>query len=409
VIGVARLGNGNELALIIGGDRGGIAAFEEAVNGSDVVEVRLVARIPNGELQELRFGRFPYASSHRRTLERVFDQCELWIAQELKSPARATRSIDQPPEKKLRLFDRARFVLSEARRWTWHAVRYFFEEVRWDVGVAKNSIERFIADPKSAWMHWCANDDREFLADPFFVCDEQEKLRLLCETQRDQHTTGIVAIDLNEPQGARIPVLSSDISLSYPYVFEVQGEPWMLPEQHESKQLEAYHLNGKATPVARWTLDGVTAPVDPTIVEYDGRWWLFCTDHERGPNYALHLFWATSPHGPWHAHLRNPVKIDITGARPAGNFFTRDGVLYRPAQDGSVRYGRAITIQRIDVLTPEEFEETQIASVEASSLGREGAVGVHTLSHGHGWIAVDAQFTRWSLTKGLQQLRRLFA
>jgi hypothetical protein len=99
------------------------------------------------------------------------------------------------------------------------------------------------------------------------------------------------------------------------------------------------------------------------------------------------------------------VKIDIAGARPAGNFFMRDGLLHRPAQDCTERYGHAITIQRIDVLTPEAFAETCVARIDASVARRKGAIGVHTLSHGHGWVALDAQFARWSLSKPLQILR----
>ncbi len=45
--------------------------------------------------------------------------------------------------------------------------------------------------------------------------------------------------------------------------------------------------------------------------------------------------------GPWEPHRRNPVKCDVRGSRPAGTPFVHGGELYRPAQDGSKRYGKA--------------------------------------------------------------------
>lgn len=397
------------LHLEIGGERSGIPAFEEGRKGAHTVEVRLIAREPGKAQHVVRFGRFPYASRHARTIERITGQCAAWIERELAAPSPLERYPLAPlrASSNATLADRAAFTTHEILRFTGHALRYFFEEARWDVAVTRGSVQKFIEDPKAGWLHWFARDRSEFLADPFPVCSEPGKPRLLCETHRGEETT-IVAIDLDQRFGSREQLLNANGRSSYPFVLEVDGEPWVIPEQHHKGQIDAYHLNGKAMLVASWRLDEVAA-VDATIVQHDGRWWLFCTNEAEGPNYALHVYWSAHPQGPWHAHARNPVKIDVTGARPAGNFFVHEGALYRPAQDCSGRYGRALSIQRIDLLTPHEFEETCVARIDPSVLQRKGAVGVHTLSHGHGWIAVDAQFVRWSLRKALRVLKRHFA
>lgn len=236
-------------------------------------------------------------------------------------------------------------------------------------------------------------------ADPFLAERSDGRPQLLCETLNGI-TPGIVAIDLDNRFGERTPILEGNGPASYPYVFDVDGESWLIPESAARCRLDAYRLAGSETDLAELMLDGVAA-VDPTIVEYAGRWWLFCTDHRRGPNYALRIYWSEHPRGPWHAHANNPVKIDIAGARPGGTPFVRNGTLYRPAQDCTARYGHAIAIQRIDVLTPERFRESRVAKIDAAMLNRKGAIGVHTLSFGHDWVAVDAQFVRWSLRKPL--------
>jgi hypothetical protein len=394
-------------SLVIGEERGGVPAFGDAMAGRDGVEVRLTARSDDGPARELRSGYFPYASRHARTLDRIADQCGAWLEQELRAGRSAAVVLDlRRAQSSLCAIDRARFYVREAVRLVGHVARYLFEETRWDVAVTRSSLNGFLQNPRAAWLHWIARTPREFLADPFLIRTEGGP-QLLCETQHGDRTS-LVTIDLNERFGFRTPMLPTDYSVSYPYVFEVEGEPWLVHEQHQRRRVDAYHLNGSATLVASWELGGI-AVVDPTIVRHEGRWWLFCTDQDSGPNYALHVFWAASPYGPWHAHDRNPVKIDIGGARPAGNFFVRDGKLYRPAQDCAGRYGRAIVIQRVDLLTPKHFKETCVARIDSTAVGRKGAVGTHTLSHGHGWVALDAQFARWSAVKPLRLLRERLA
>ncbi len=392
--------------FIIGDERGGVPAFGEALRGEESVEVRLLAQ-RGAELRELRYGRFPYASRYARTMDRIAEQCSLWIEQELRTPLPFSQLPVSAPTRKpaarIHPLERLGFLAREARRFWHHALRYLFEQVRWDVAVTKSSIEAFLSEPNDAWLHWVGRTDREFLADPFLTRSDDGSPRLLCETL-DGTLPRIVAIDLDDRFAERQPLTLGEGPASYPYVFEVDGELWLTPEQHRRTRLDAYRLQGANTCAATLLLDGV-AVVDPTIVRHDGLWWLFYTDQRSGPNYALHVCWAEHPRGPWRPHARNPVKIDIAGARPAGNFFMRDGLLHRPAQDCTERYGHAITIQRIDVLTPEAFAETCVARIDASVARRKGAIGVHTLSHGHGWVALDAQFARWSLSKPLQILR----
>ncbi len=394
------------LRLSIGDARGGIPAFGQAVTGAESVDVSLLEEGASGTLL-VRSGCFPYASCHRRTLERIVNQCAVWILEELTAatpresmtPWQRPQNLGDP-----RPIDRARFYVRETLRCVHHALRFAFEEVRWDVAVTKGSIESFISNPEANWLVWLARDHREFLADPFVVSDHSGAQRVLCETLQERVPT-IVSIDLDD-RAARNPVATGGPA-SYPYAFEVDGELWITPEQHRKGRLEVYRYRVSGAHHVQPLLD--VPAVDPTIVQYDGLWWLFCTHEDDAPNYALRIYWSEHPGGPWHPHLRNPAKVDVTGARPAGTFFVHDGVLYRPAQDCTARYGRAIAIQRVDVLTPERFEETCVARIDASMLRRKGAVGVHTLSHGFGWIAIDAQFARWSLRKPLRLLRERFA
>jgi len=101
--------------------------------------------------------------------------------------------------------------------------------------------------------------------------------------------------------------------------------------------------------------------VDPTFLQHEGRWWLLHTEYrERDGNLTLHGYHADTLAGPWTAHALNPLKSDLTSARPAGRPFTLGGCLYRPAQDCSQTYGGAVTVMRVETLSPTTFRETPV-------------------------------------------------
>jgi hypothetical protein len=85
-----------------------------------------------------------------------------------------------------------------------------------------------------------------------------------------------------------------------------------------------------------------------------------------------------------------------------------DGVLYRPAQDCASTYGGAITINRIESLSPERFEEVPVASVEPDP---DSAFpdGVHTLVVGDRRVYIDGKRTRLRADLVLTQLCRRLA
>lgn len=100
----------------------------------------------------------------------------------------------------------------------------------------------------------------------------------------------------------------------------------------------------------------------------------------------LHLFFADDPlSASWTPHPLNPIVSDVSNARPAGPIFAHDGALYRPAQDCSLRYGFAVNLNRIDLLTETSYAETRVETI----LPRKDLLAAHTLSHAGEWNFVD--------------------
>jgi hypothetical protein len=109
-------------------------------------------------------------------------------------------------------------------------------------------------------------------------------------------------------------------------------------------------------------------------------YWLFYTRKDNGFDPDLHLFlsYSFSLDGPFLPHFRNPVKIDVRSARPAGQLFVHNGAIYRPAQNFAVTYGGSIVLNKITQLTIQDFQEEAVG--ELHSPHPTFNKGMHTLS-----------------------------
>jgi hypothetical protein len=210
-------------------------------------------------------------------------------------------------------------------------------------------------------------------------------------------TTGkghIAVLPIN-PDGTydkSVPVLEREYHLSYPFVFEHEGTLFMVPESSGNRTIDLYRCTdfpGKWELVA--TLMENILATDSTLLQAGGKWWLFANViNNPGESYSeeLFLFHAESLTGKWTAHLRNPIVSDCRRSRPAGPILERDGRLYRPAQDCSVRYGYGIRIHEITHLTETEYSEREVSRIAPT--WDPAIIATHTLSYTPGLTVLDA-------------------
>lgn len=236
-----------------------------------------------------------------------------------------------------------------------------------------------------------------FWADPFPLRVGDRYFVLFEELEYRAPKGRICGVEIGKqgPVGEPVRVLERDYHLSYPYTFEWRGELFMIPETAANRTVELYRA---VRPPYEWAFDRVllsdVSLVDATVVEIDGRWWMFTGSIARGGSRCdeLNLFFADSPLGPWHPHRRNPVVSDVRHARPAGRLFEIDGHWYRPAQDCSRRYGYAIALRRIVRLDPERFEEVTVGALRPE--WAPSVVATHTVNAVDGLTIIDAQVRR---------------
>ncbi len=180
--------------------------------------------------------------------------------------------------------------------------------------------------------------------------------------------------------------------LSYPNVFEHEGEWYMIPESGSQKRVELYQCTQWPNQWAHHSvlLDNY-AGYDASILYDQGLYWMFVARRPAGvvTTDVLDLFCAPSPLGPWAKHASSPVVLDVQSARPGGRpFVQQDGRLVRPVQDSSGGiYGRALRFQLISELSPLGYREQSVHLIEPNSAS--GILGVHSYAATDELIVID--------------------
>jgi hypothetical protein len=299
-----------------------------------------------------------------------------------------------PPERYCRLPDN-REMAGLLRRL---ATRYVGERAprlssvdQWFVAYSADASRAGNRPAMRAFTYLLPPRDR-YWADPFPVRHAGHTYIFLEEflLDRGRAHISVCRVDRDGRCEAPVRVLERPYHLSYPFVFEWQGNQYMLPESCKNRTVELY----RATRFPfEWQLDRVLVDglgaADATLAHIDGQWWLFANVGVPGSDNSdeLHLFYATSPLGPWRPHRRNPVKSDARSARPAGRIVRWQGGYLRPAQDCAGRYGRAVILNRIITLDRERYEEQEVGRIEPEYAA--GVFATHTLNITGSFVCLD--------------------
>lgn len=208
-----------------------------------------------------------------------------------------------------------------------------------------------------------------FVADPFLYV-QGDILYLFFETKNSITMQGDIGVARSTDNGATWQqlgiALDEDWHLSYPYVFDYDGQIYMMPEGSAKGELRLYRaLNFPLT----WKLEKTIMKkplVDSFIINHDGKYWLFGSDHSgigTMKNGQLEIWYSISPLGPWKPHKKNPIyNTDKSmGARNGGRPFVHNGNLYRVGQDCGDTYGKRVHIFKVEVLTENEFREVKVS------------------------------------------------
>ncbi|WP_241569890.1 glucosamine inositolphosphorylceramide transferase family protein [Rosenbergiella collisarenosi] len=269
----------------------------------------------------------------------------------------------------------------------------------WRVGIIRAPIQDVLkaGTLETFPITWVEADDSLcFIADPFGLW-QGGLLYLFVEaydyrTRRGYIVAYVLDAELNILEHR--PVLREEWHLSYPVVFEADGEIWMLPEAYKSGRLTLYRAiefpwRWQAVPEFQFP----EAAIDASPLFHAGRWWMFYTPPTPKAARTNTLKLASADHlfGPWDQQPIQTLREDIHGSRMGGTPFLANGKIFLPTQDCHETYGGALQLL--------SFPEEGISQPDLSCSHRLTAPhhnapylqGLHTLSQAGSVTLVDTK------------------
>jgi hypothetical protein len=237
---------------------------------------------------------------------------------------------------------------------------------------------------RRSWRVATASLRGRYWADPFVYTRAGRTFCFVEDLDPRTNRGHITALEVVSSRLVELGVaLREPFHLSFPFVFEHQGELYMCPETSAAREVRLYRC--LEFPL-RWQLAqvlmrGVFA-ADPLLFEKGGRWWMLANidEAETGDHCSeLYLFSADSPLSTrWTPHPQNPLLVDSIGGRNGGLILDGEKC-YRIGQcQGFDRYGESLRVYEIKELTPERYAEELVGEIKPDF--RKGLRGTHHLS-----------------------------
>ncbi len=240
---------------------------------------------------------------------------------------------------------------------------------------------------------------RYWYADPFLFTHKND-IYLFVETFDNKTEKGFISVSRFDGKSFSEPekVLEEKHHLSYPYVFEKDGEIYMMPETHEAGCIQLY----KSTDFPyKWQKHKVIVnninAVDTVI--NDG--WLITSEldktNDMGISLNLYDFETGAP------HVENQPDQHSFTKRGAGRVFLWSGKKFRPSQScENGTYGNYISFWEIKECNKDRYLETEEFRLMPDDIklnGSKKARRIHTYGIENSIEVVDLNFSRINLRR----------
>jgi hypothetical protein len=244
-------------------------------------------------------------------------------------------------------------------------VPFISYRLRWSIGIYTGQSPFDLASPEKLNPVLTGKDVTDVrarsVADPFMIA-EGSVWYMFFEVLNADTNRGAIGLAASSDglkwKYERI-VLEEPFHLSYPYVFKWNDAYYMVPESREGHSVRLY--KAEHFPI-KWLLGATLLHgdfVDPSVVNYRGKWWIF-VGYAEGNN-VLRLYYADALEGPYAEHSKSPIVLgDARIARPAGRILILGDRIYRFAQDDHLTYGNQVKMFEITDLTPTCYAEREV-------------------------------------------------
>jgi len=294
--------------------------------------------------------------------------------------------------------------------WKNRLQRFLFEECCYSIGIRRRS-DKLLYEGNKAVFKIMPINRHEWYADPLVFHYKMDDW-LFCEVfDRDcnKGRIGVAKLDSDNPQKPRI-VLDIDSHLSYPCVFQKDGEVYMIPETTTRRNIMLFRsisFPDKWEQVGEILSGGEFA--DTTVFQDGKHTFLFTFEQYEGNGSITRIHVLDASQG----FSSNLTEIAVGNddfsdqLRGGGNFFYANGKLMRPSQDCEPYYGYGLNFMEVDSVFP-VYKERLVKKVTPTDIRGDikyEIKGIHTYSLTNSYEVIDVMFDDVVFS---HQIKRLF-
>ena len=231
--------------------------------------------------------------------------------------------------------------------------------------------------------------DNQWCADPFVYGADGKHYIFVeqYENKKEKGCIGYFQFENGIPINKGI-IIENNYHMSYPDVFDFNGKYYMIPESSANSTVDLYiadHFPDKWRKTK--SLICGYKYVDSTVYQKGNQYYMISYTMIGG--YEVHVFALDMEKQ--RVDLISKKRYEKNIARPAGRLFLEDGILKRPAQDCSRKYGESIIIYQVDDFNRNgEYIEHEIGRINTNMMFIDGKPErVHQLTKDGKYECID--------------------
>ena len=287
------------------------------------------------------------------------------------------------------------------------SIREFLTATKYNIGFVENEIQGIInGDPiRVNWMKHTYKD--RWFADPFILDVTKENYIVLVEEWYDPIKRGRISkliVDRTDFTLKDIKtILELDSHLSFPFIQRTKDGIYIIPENSATGQLSRYKYDSTTDEVSFDSIICQDRLTDSVHFCYQGEEFMFSTKLPDANGKELGIYKKEND-GTYSQY--DSYHFEENLSRMAGDVFTCNGKLYRPAQVCIKSYGDAVSIQEI-IYERNKFHFNELRRIYSPSNRYD--LGFHTFNVYNGHIVVDGLgYRRPALTNMFKTIWHIF-
>ena len=280
----------------------------------------------------------------------------------------------------------------------------YIKATKYNIGFVDGNLESIIAGEQIR-VNWMKHPYKDrWFADPFILDVTDDEIIVLVEEWYDPIQRGRISklvVDKTTYELKQLKVMIEESShLSFPAIERKDNDIYIYPER-AGTHLEGYKYIEKDDRFEKIGIVSDLPLTDSVITDLFGQRLLFSTKMPDANGKELGIYYLDETQKEYK--LKCYCYFEENISRMAGNFFSYNGKIYRPAQVCIKSYGDAVPLQEVSY-EGGEFNFVEIRRIYSPN--RDLDLGFHTFNECKGTIVVDALgFRRPKLAHALRSIK----